>query len=189
MQSRSTIPLLIMHAALSKSVRVTACVIKIEAGFFIRVVLIYEGDTFHAIIPIPCLQPSLFMPQLIWCLDNYFEEKKKDCYFVVFGRKFPIKHDDNFKKSENPPGRAALLSWFKAHYPHIAVEPVWPHSSTSLSLFFDREYDGSVTIEFDDESLRAFCEEWEDEDQNGCSRDGTFICYHLPYASYLENRG
>lgn len=128
------------------------------------------------------------MPQLIWCLDNYFDEKKKDCYFVVFGRKFPIKPEDNFKKSDNPLGREALLRWFAANFPHIDIQPLWPHISTSLALMFDREYDGSVTIEFDDESLQAFCDEWEDEQQNGCAKDGTFTCYHIPYASYLANQ-
>jgi hypothetical protein len=128
------------------------------------------------------------MPQLIWCLDNYFEEKKKDCYFVVFGRKFPIKPNKDIKISKNPPGREALIGWFTDNFPHVVIEPVWPHSSNSFSLCLDREYDGSITIEFDEESLLAFCAAWEDEDQNGCSKDGTFTCYHIPYASWLENK-
>jgi hypothetical protein len=95
------------------------------------------------------------MPQLIWCLDNYFEEKKKDCYFVVFGRKFPIKPNKDIKISKNPPGREALIGWFTDNFPHVVIEPVWPHSSNSFSLCLDREYDGSITIEFDEESLRS----------------------------------
>ncbi|WP_148049903.1 MULTISPECIES: hypothetical protein [unclassified Enterobacter] len=127
------------------------------------------------------------MPQLIWCLDDYFKKKKKDCYFVVFGRKFPIEPDGDFKVSDAPAGRQELLHWFKSNFPHIVIEPVWPHSSQSFYLVLEREYDGSVTIEFDDESLKAFCDVWEDDDKNGCSRDGNFTCYHIPYDSYLEN--
>jgi hypothetical protein len=138
-------------------------------------------DKRYQIAPKPCFE-------LIWCLDNYFEEKKKDCYFVVFGRKFPIKPNKDIKISKNPPGREALIGWFTDNFPHVVIEPVWPHSSNSFSLCLDREYDGSITIEFDEESLLAFCAAWEDEDQNGCSKDGTFTCYHIPYASWLENK-
>lgn len=127
------------------------------------------------------------MPRLVWCLDNYFEEKKKDCYFVVFGRKFPITPDDSFIVSENPPGRDSLLEWFKSNYSHINVIPIWPHHSESFSLFFQMNYDGSVAVEFDSESLEAFCDFWEDENKNGVSKDGSFTCYVIPYESYIAN--
>lgn len=86
------------------------------------------------------------MPQLIWCIDDYLKKKKKDCYFVVFGQKFPVEPDSDFNTSDNPAGRQELLDWFKSNSPHIIIEPVWPHSSQSFNLVYESAYDGSVTI-------------------------------------------
>ncbi len=127
------------------------------------------------------------MPRLVYCLDDFFKHEKKDCYFIVFGRTFPIELDDNFVVSENPSGRKELLDWFELNYPGVDIKPIWPHHSASFGLFLQMEYDGSLVIDFDKESLEAFCDFWEDENKNGVSKDGTFTCYLIEYDSYLKD--
>jgi hypothetical protein len=57
------------------------------------------------------------MPMFIRCIDDYFCEKQRDLYFVVFGegRDWLISPFEHNQIMANPAGREELLAWFAEH--------------------------------------------------------------------------
>ncbi|AUI66715.1 MULTISPECIES: hypothetical protein [Glaesserella] len=113
---------------------------------------------------------------IIWNISDYFYHKKRDLYFIRF-------HNTNIENDyEQLPEREMLLTWFKDHLPNVEVRPIalFYMDSGILSGF----YDGSISIDFDEESLKKFCDHW--EDGNNKSLDDRFQCHWITLEFYKQ---
>ena len=116
------------------------------------------------------------MPMIIWNISDYFYHKQRDLYFIRFHN---VNLDTNYNKL---PEREMILKWFKDNLPHIEVKPIALVYMDSGML--SGGYDGAVSIDFDKESLKVFCERW--EDGNDKSVDDRFQCYWLSLDDYKK---
>ena len=121
------------------------------------------------------------MPHIVRCIDDYFTEKKRDLYFI----KFKAPRSRRHASLENPPGRRELMAWLAEALPQVEVAPLFTHSWNSGIISV--EYDGTISVDFDDDSLAIFTARWEDEE--GKSIDPRFQCYFKSLASFLEAHG
>ena len=127
------------------------------------------------------------MPMFIPCIDDYFSQKQRDLYFVVFGegRDWRISPFEHNQIMANPAGREELLAWFAEHLPETEIKPLftfgWNYG------FISTPYDGTVSIDFDERSLAVYCSRWESED--GDSIDPRFQCHWMRFSDYLKNHG
>lgn len=115
-------------------------------------------------------------PQVIQTIDEYFQKMQKDLYLIVFGDPPTVTFDFNRKTKSNPPGQSEILRWFRKNLPGVRVNPIWLHQMLP--------YDGTLSVEFDSESLSIYCAKWENE--LGKSLDPRFTCYLYPYSSYIK---
>ena len=115
------------------------------------------------------------------CIDDYFTEKKRDLYFIKFKEPRSRRH----ASLENPPGRRELMAWLAEALPQVEVAPLFTHSWNSGIISV--EYDGTISVDFDDDSLAIFTARWEDEE--GKSIDPRFQCHFMPLACFLEAHG
>lgn len=100
------------------------------------------------------------MPQLIPNVDDYFSKMKKDLYLLKISN----------EKSEHK-----ILTWFSSNLPEINVNRIFPFTKSS-GMISSPEI--AYSIEFNEETLKTFCKQWEDEDGN--SLDKGFQCYLWP---------
>ena len=134
------------------------------------------------------------MPDIVRCFDDYFAEKKRDLYFITFGKSFQlslrplgkyINHEELDNIDSDPPGREEIIAWLAEHLPNTEVAPLFPISWDSGIICLP--YDGTISVEFDDASLAIFSARWEDGDGN--SIDARMQCYFMPLAGYLRRHG
>jgi len=125
------------------------------------------------------------MPALIRTIDQYFREEKRDLYYIVFGHKLDGSWRWLADAPANPAGRDELLTWFAEHLPACKIEPIYPFGERSGILC--APYPGSISVDFDEASLQAFCARWENAAAQ--SLDPRFQCYCYPLANYLEQHG
>lgn len=97
------------------------------------------------------------MPRLIPDIDDYFEEKRKDLYLI---------------KVKNSKAEKTLLKWFNKYLPNTEIGRIFPFRKDSGMIFSPAI---GYFIEFDEVSLKAYCDKWEDE--NGQSLNSDFQCY------------
>lgn len=123
------------------------------------------------------------MPVLIRNIDDYFAEKQRDLYMIVFGKR-QAWQEPGVKVQHNPDGRDELMAWFAATLPAIEVAPLFDftHSSGYLAA----PYDGTLSIDFTPEALAIFCRHWETE--SGKSNDPRFQCWCYPWLQFMETR-
>lgn len=119
------------------------------------------------------------MPMLIWTISDYFFHKKRDLYFIQFNDL----SEEERENDENIIAKQELLSWFEQYLPEVEIKPIFPFTVESGIL--SGRYDGSISIDFDDESLSVFCEKW--EDKSGKSLDSRFQCYYIPLEEYKSH--
>ena len=126
------------------------------------------------------------MPMVINCVDDYFHQKKRDLYFIVFGKdKKSMLDPFDHNVSDNPPGREELLAWFEHNLPQTEINPIFTFGWNSG--FISARYDGAISVDFDEESLAVYCARW--ETPSGEPLDSRFACYWLPLSDYLKNHG
>ena len=136
------------------------------------------------------------MPMIVRCIDDYFTQKRRDLYFIVFGKEdgewrvssqLLADNDDDLLADErsDPPGREEMLAWLAEHLPQVKVAPLFTH--TWDSGIISVPYDGTISVDFDDASLATFSARWEDGDGN--SIDTRMQCYFMPLAGYLRRHG
>lgn len=136
------------------------------------------------------------MPHIVRCIDDYFTQKKRDLYFITFGKTAlhsncnqllddDINSDDWDAFTSEPPGRDEMLSWLAEHLPDVEVAPLF--AITWDSGIICMPYDGTISIDFDEKSLAIFMEHWEDGD--GKSLDPRMQCYLMPLSNYLKKHG
>lgn len=126
------------------------------------------------------------MPMIIECIDDYFNRKKQDLYFIVFGesRDWRVGLFDH-NVSKNPPGREELLAWFAENLPHTEIKPLFTFGWDSG--FISARYDGTVSVDFNEESLATYCARW--ETVSGEPVDPRFKCYWIRLSDYLKKHG
>ena len=75
------------------------------------------------------------MPMFIPCIDDYFSQKQRDLYFVVFGqgRYWRISPFEHKQIMANPIGREELLAWFAEHLPETGGSSKTPGIQQALS--------------------------------------------------------
>ena len=131
------------------------------------------------------------MPDIVRCFDDYFAEKKRDLYFITFGKSFQlslrplgkyINHEELDNIDSDPPGREEIIAWLAEHLPNTEVAPLFPISWDSGIICLP--YDGTISVDFDDESLAIFIERW--EDNSGKSLDPRMQCRLIRLATYLD---
>ena len=116
------------------------------------------------------------MPQIIWTFSDYFYHKQRDLYFFTFDN-----HDKPFI-APNHEAREALLAWFAEHLPHLEIKPIFRFFADDGMILCP--YDGTIYVDFDEESLAQFTAEWADE--NGGSLDPRLQCWLYPLESYRK---
>jgi hypothetical protein len=126
------------------------------------------------------------MPMIIDCIDDYFSREKRDLYFIVFGegRDWRVGLFDN-DISKNPPEREELLAWFATHLPATEIKPLFTFGWNSGVI--SASYDGTVSVDFDEESLAVYCARW--ETASGDPIDPRFACYWIRFSDYLKKHG
>lgn len=138
------------------------------------------------------------MPMLIWNITDYFYHKQKELYYIRFKRAddFDDKEYNQFSDEEQLEylgeklfrdtdyrkinGRREILDWFAQNLPNTEIKPLFLFTSDSGIL--SCPYDGTLYVDFDEESLQKFCEVWEDGNNN--SADERFQCYYYPLENY-----
>ena len=126
------------------------------------------------------------MPMIIDCIDDYFCKKQRDLYFISFGEDKGGGIDrfiDNV--NYNPLGREELLTWFSENLPETEINPLFLFGWNSG--FISAQYDGTVSVDFDAESLAIYCARW--ETSVGDPVDPRFTCYWMRLSDYLKKHG
>ena len=123
------------------------------------------------------------MPVLIRNIDDYFAEKQRDLYMIVFGQRHAWQ-EPGVEVPDNPDGRDELMAWFATQMPAIEVAPLFDF--TNSSGYLSAPYDGTLSVDFTPEELALFCQQWETE--TGKSTDPRFQCWCYPYQQFLETR-
>lgn len=123
---------------------------------------------------------------IIECIDDYFDRKKRDLYFIVFGegRDWRVGLFDD-EVSDNPPERAELLAWFSENLPETEINPLFTFGWNSG--FISARYDGTISVDFDEASLAVYCARW--ETAFGDPVDSRFKCYWIRLSDYLKKHG
>jgi hypothetical protein len=107
---------------------------------------------------------EIAMPQDIRTPEEIFRAERKDLYIIRF------KPEEEMKWLPNPPGRKELLAWFTSNLPSVRIEPLAPSEQSGILS----GYDGSIRVDFDQDSLAAYSAHWEDAE--GASVDSRWQC-------------
>lgn len=121
------------------------------------------------------------MPVLIRNIDDYFADKQRDLYMIVFGKRHAWQTSGANVQS-NPDGREEIMNWLAATMPTIEVAPLFDF--TDSSGYLAAPYDGTLSVDFTPDALALFCQHWETE--SGQSTDQRFQCWCYPYQQFLE---
>lgn len=94
------------------------------------------------------------MPMIVCCIDDYFNQKWRDLYFIVFGKEDGewrvssqlLADDEDLLADErsDPPGREEMLAWLAEHLPQVKVAPLFTH--TWDSGIISVPYDGTISV-------------------------------------------
>lgn len=124
------------------------------------------------------------MPMLIWTISDYFFYKRKDLYAIKFTEiEGGHSEDDFIDVPIDLSAREMLLNWFEENLPEVEIQPIYLFLSDSGII--SAPYAGSISVEFDEQSLAKFMARWEDE--NGKSVDSRFQCYCYPLEGYIQH--
>ena len=118
------------------------------------------------------------MPRLIKSIDDLFEERKKDLFVLKFFNQqgvFLRFYEQDCETNTNV--RKEHLIWFDEN--HIRYEPT---CSASLLCGWNGEY----CVDFDDASLKKYCETFETSEGKSLQPD-KFQMYGLCYDDWLKN--
>lgn len=119
------------------------------------------------------------MPRLIRCISDYFDEERRDMYYIEF---YELKgKSPSSREIANNEARNMILDWLETNMPAVKVEPIFNFTWKNAGA---TGYEGIICVHFDSKSLEKFVAHWEDGNDN--SIDERFRLWWTPMWLYLE---